>query len=436
MLQSDENVKASAVEFPQLPVLEDLRNQLRKPLKRVLERVHFVCVQHLLRSTGSLFDAMLSLGARPAQIHVIGKRYSTHTGVAHALRSKGIRVYDDILPHFPGRFSEDLDNQIQHAWQTLCNNADDGTRVVLLDDGGHLHRTIPNSVIKRCSVVGIEQTTGGLSAHTKAFPSIAVAASAAKRYIEPPLISSAILRKLTQFVSINRSRTVCGVIGLGHIGRAVAAELVASDYKVLVFDRDSSLRTSVLGAQWCDLLQLINHADTIFGCAGEDTFRSLDIASVTAGERVLASCSSEEIEFYSVLRLFDGNQCGFNTLDVTVGQAKFRLLRAGCPVNFDGSSESVPDRDIQVTRALLLGAIVQSLVCDRTPAAIATTEMLLPHVQQFVVNRWLQYEQRHEIYPVTVRNGFRDFRWIENNSLGEISACTEMNSFLTAETIQ
>ena len=95
--------------------------------------------------------------------------------------------------------------------------------------------------------------------------------------------------------------------------------------------------------------------------AGQDWWPKL------IGEKVLISCSSQDLEFRSaLLSLNDGNHGPVSqrqlTCEVTVplSEGKLRILRGGFPVNFDGSRESVPAADIQMTRGLLLGAILQA----------------------------------------------------------------------------
>lgn len=65
------------------------------------------------------------------------------------------------------------------------------------------------------------------------------------------------------------------------------------------------------------------------------------------------------------------------------------VLRSGFPVNFDNSLESVPSHDIQLTRGLIFGAVLQA--CDllqQTVTAFPRNVMLDPLIQELVLNTW------------------------------------------------
>jgi hypothetical protein len=94
-------------------------------------------------------------------------------------------------------------------------------------------------------------------------------------------------------------------------------------------------------------------------------------------------------------------------------------MRGGFPVNFDGSSESVPAADIQMTRGLLLGAILQATALIESGQTNPERVMLLPEVQQLVVREWIQIRtSRRKSFEPWLLNSFLqdDLSWIAANS--------------------
>ena len=138
---------------------------------------------------------------------------------------------------------------------------------------------------------------------------------------------------------------------------------------------------------------------------GEDIFRKATWINSLTGPKTLISCSSEDKEFLSLLRLLDWqgyvpDSNPFQTVPLDLPNCTLRILRGGFHINFDGSPESVQSTDIQMTRGLLLGGILQAAFCERGKwQALERGEMLDPAIQQLVVTKWLKQE------PSRVPNG-------------------------------
>jgi len=134
------------------------------------------------------------------------------------------------------------------------------------------------------------------------------------------------------------------------------------------------------------------------------------------------------MEFRSILQsLNDGNHELVSppqlTSEVTVplAQGKLRILRGGFPVNFDGSRESVPAADIQMTRGLLLGAILQAVSLIGNGHTQPLRTMLLPELQRLVVSEWIQIRasRRTSFEPWLLDRFLQDdLGWIADNSGG------------------
>lgn len=431
----------SALRFPRLAVLDALCERLRPAVKPALHNVVFVCVQHLLETTGSLFESLIGLGADPRRIHVLGKHYSTNDSVAGDLRSLGCHVYHGSARHGPGQFAAAFQRDVARMWAAAERSVEQTqARVVVVDDGGRCLAATPPGLRKAGRVVGIEQTTSGLSTLVAAargeLPVVRVATSAAKRRLESPLISDAVLERVGNLLSCAPTTMTCGVVGLGNVGRALARDVRSRGFRVVSFDlRSGDVLEGVTRVD--SLAALFREADIIFGCSGSDTMeRAEEWLPAIIGQKVLASCSSEDKEFRSLLTSSEGghdHQAGpLADVRIPLVHATVTVLRGGFPINFDGSRESVPARDIQLTRGLLLGGIAQALLCN--PESTATprvAECLEPAVQRFVVRTWLKgYSGGRDLCADTSLKNFGDDEWVRVNSDGELPHCPRLRHLL------
>src|SRR6185436_4248552 len=64
--------------FAPLPLLDRIASQVPGP-QASLDGVTLVCVQHLLETSGSLIQTLVSLGLNPSNLHVLGKAYSSNS---------------------------------------------------------------------------------------------------------------------------------------------------------------------------------------------------------------------------------------------------------------------------------------------------------------------------------------------------------------------
>jgi hypothetical protein len=410
-----------------LPVLEALTKT--GTLIDGWENIAFVCVQHILPTTLSLFDALFRLGTKPGNIYLLGKNYSTHYASKQLITHLGIRVQNNSVHVQSGYFSEIFSKDIKNFWDYISIDLTKKrvNAIIILDEGGHCLASTPENIVRQYAIVGIEQTVAGLlnpKVPNLQYPLIDVATSAAKKWLEPPIISKAIIRKFQYHLQIRKSKLSCGVAGFGSIGKALANELSIMGHAVTVYDIMNKNRTVDNRFQWCRSFdELISVSDYIFGCSGMDVTKEFDINSLPMGNKYLTSCSSEDREFQSLLRFIQRNKsCESSPLDDIVYENKNRLsitiCRGGFPINFDNSSETEPPMGIQLTRGLILGAIIQALsMLNQSKRNYHAKVSLDMKLQRFIAKKWSRYQYR-DSHLKRQLNHFKDANWICNNSGG------------------
>jgi hypothetical protein len=109
-----------------------------------------------------------------------------------------------------------------------------------------------------------------------------------------------------------------------------------------------------------------------------------------------------------------------NDRRVSLRNGEITILRGGFPLNFDGTGESVRAADIQMTRGLLLGGVVQAAVgCVKGRPCNVDRERLSGSVQQIAVDLYFEANPANRSwYDPQVLRGFRDLAWIAGNSGG------------------
>ena len=77
------------------------------------------------------------------------------------------------------------------------------------------------------------------------------------------------------------------------------------------------------------------------------------------GKKILASASSSDVEFASLLKLAQPSTEPFGTIKIYVhDNLEIDILNGGYPINFDREKDSTPDEDIILTRCLMyIGAM-------------------------------------------------------------------------------
>jgi len=252
---------------------------------------------------------------------------------------------------------------------------------------------------------------------SSSIPIIEVASSAAKKYIEAPMIREATFAKLEASIFRQKTDATFGVIGLGNIGAAIASGLLARKKNVAIFDKDAGRLLPNLGTAVCgNAKEVFESSDVVFGCTGSDITEDADWWQQLRGKKLFVSCSSQDREFASILRAVDhtGPVRPLHDVVVPLKHGEITVARGGFPANFDGSCESVPRADIQMTRGLLLAAVLQALSAAHRASG---REKLDSESQRFIVSRWIE-RQPHRLawYEPGLLERFKDLDWIEKNS--------------------
>lgn len=424
--------------FPRLPLLDAVVHRMGSRYRRDLESAVFVCGQHLLETTGSLIECLLRCGVRADRVFLQGKFYSTNTSVVNRLRNLGVTVFAGSAPTKPGYHLEALRRDVERMWQVVLGDLAKTApnAIVVLDDGAQCTRSLPTALQKSCPIVAIEQTTSGdILTPDISLPVISVSSSAIKCHLEPPMIVEAILQRTSTLLDKPLNHLKCGIVGLGNIGRSLAEHLIKSGVVVAAYDLHQDRLQAVAGAKQMESAQAVLAAsDVLFGCTGSlASLGPLAELRGLSGIKTLASCSTSDIEFRTILktpnlrlRREDTSPCAALVLESANGMYGVRVLRSGFPVNFDNTPESVPADRIQLTRALLLGAVFQALdllAADTNP--LPTKLMLDAYIQRYCALNWFRISG---IPSSCKKDKYSDLMWLASQSGGipsESTAITE-----------
>lgn len=380
---------SSIATFPRLPLLEYVEELFDVKATQPLAGFSFLCVQHLLASTGALIEALSRCGADPSRMQIVGKGYSTNEAVLGMLRDSGIRV---LNPAFRGTADEPYDAILAEAVASALAHAQGESRptargILLLDDGGHAlsraHGLFPPSF----PITAVEQTTRGIRAANALlprFPVINIGRSRAKLQLEAPLIAASMVHNLQQLLASGRNLfgdlNEVFLIGYGAVGRAVALRLRAQGYDVTVFDNAAEMRDAAAADGFPiadDLHTRFARRCVVAASTGRVSFPA-GLHGILQPGSVLANMGSSDLEFAAwELREGEGVGAVYDTKGRELagddrgapwdrhyklsaeGGCRY-LLKGGFPVDFDGGPDPIPPSAIQLTRALLLAGVLQA----------------------------------------------------------------------------
>ncbi|MEU4220816.1 NAD(P)-binding domain-containing protein [Actinoplanes sp. NPDC026623] len=400
--------------FPRLPLLEYVEELFDAKSSLPLAGFSVLCIQHLLASTGSLICSLSRCGADLSQMQIIGKGYSTNSGVLDILRECGIRM---LNPTFFGAADEPYDAILAEAVESAFAYVRNGPctaprKLLLLDDGGHAisraHKLLPPDF----TIMAVEQTTRGIraaSALAPRFPIINVGRSRAKLHLEAPLIAASMVDHLTRLLASGRG--LFGevhevfLIGYGVVGRAVARRLRALGYDVVVFDTAAESRQAAAADGFpiaTDLQTPLARRCVVAASTGGVSFPA-GLHGILRSGSVLANMGSSDLEF-AAWELRDGQGVGttynveghelardsreapWNRHYKLTAAAGYRyLLKGGFPVDFDGGADPIPPSSIQLTRALLLAGVLQASSEMRSGVV-----QLDDNVQRLIIDQYIR----------------------------------------------
>jgi hypothetical protein len=254
----------------------------------------------------------------------------------------------------------------------------------------------------------VEQTTSGIEKITDAtghvVPTVMVATSRAKIVHESPMIASKTLEVLKASGALPDAGARIGVVGVGAIGSSMAEALVRDGHRLALCDLKGSDFIAGQMAAWTDVDRsamrnsvsiesdigsVIDTCELVLGASGQDLPAGSAMDS-RSGVTMLGSCSSEDVEWRTLLRTYSATiltQENFRrTLNLDAG---FGILNSGFPLNFTGAPDSVPPVQIQLTRALLYAAIHEARrLADDEVTTRAGSVSLDPEIEAVIVESW------------------------------------------------
>jgi S-adenosylhomocysteine hydrolase len=434
----------------QLLAFEETVAKLSEKYQKPLTNTAVFYVHHSLQTTVPVINALLNFGVKPQRFFAIGKSYSDCPEVTEACIKLGIHYQHNSRQTGLGKYVHSFIADINALWskvESCLEQEKDVQEVLILDHGGYALQFTPANILEKYKVVGLEKTTGGVinfESLPPPFPVITVATCAAKKVLESPLIANSIVNKICYLMPIINDQNVsvvCGIVGSGAIGKAITEKLVSMGYDVIVYDNNPNqlraLESTLENAKVTitnDLSKLIDCSEYIFGCTGRDITANPDhlkMLLLADKDKRLVSCSSGDNEFSALLKYIQQRRNIkkiINPLDTVIYAtdkgANIKILRGGFPVNFDQSGESVPAKDIQLTRALVVGGVIQAAYFFNQPHLLTHGGLygLDAGIQQLVVNTWLKHQPTNR-FPEKVTTKFLDLEWIRDNTEGIHISC-------------
>lgn len=395
--------------------------------KKNLNNYFIISVQHLLSSTGSMFEALLDFGFKPNNIFLTGKLYSTHFETKEKLKELGINLIESTISNNLGEYALTLENDVKKMWELLEQKISSNSKIIILDDGGYTLKNAPEKIISKYKVYGIEQTTSGIKMQKAfgKFPVIHLASSANKVLIEPKIVSEAIKIQLGKIIEDLKPKKI-GVVGYGHIGKAIVKEF-RNQYKMYAFDIKNELNNEIIDdVEYChSLKEIMSNVDILIGATGQD-ISTIGWISEIEKNITLISASSGDIEFNSLIRIAKTYSTTpiKSPLDIlnirTLNGSNVKILRGGMVANFTGLADSSPGHIIQVTRGLLFSAIIQIIENEKKFKNKYNAIMLSPTLQKEVTKYWFDDQpNRKQDYSNIIINGFKNIDWIKSKSGGK-----------------
>ena len=325
-----------------------------------LKNCYLIGVQHILKSTVKMLDALVKKGLLPENISIIGKCYSTNLDAFNEMQGKGYDVsIDSFAFNSHKSFDETFQMSIRRFLQKRKNklNLPSFKKIIILDDGGEVINILDN-YIDHNNIVAVEQTSSGFEKiKNKAFdfPIINLARAYFKLNYEASFIASKIFDEIVCFLSKEKKKKKnILLLGNGAIGKKLFLEL-NKYYNVTIADEKKELSDFDINY----LYKYIPFFDIIIGSTGKTSINKSLHKFIKKGT-VLISTSSSDREFDAVYlrkRIKKKNYICHKNLKID----DICLVNNGFPINFLGKPNSVSPKFIQLTRAMIIIAIIQGL---------------------------------------------------------------------------
>ncbi len=419
------------------PLLLDVINKFSsEKIKVDLEDTYLIGVQHFLPSTVHFFEHLIKLGFLPQNMLFTDKPYSRVDSSYKEIKKLGVQVYSSSEELLLGGYSRTASNKVHEMWGKCLEDLKHKKirKIIILDEGGRCIEQIPNHLLNKYKIVGIEQTRGGLYSQElsyRPFPVIEVASSAVKKYHESPIIAQSIIRAVVKNIlkktENNPEDLQYGIIGNGSLGLALARYFLSMG-KIFAYDKSYIRYPKDLKENLIPLSSpesVMRNSDCVFFCTGQDSTKAINIFSLIK-DKIFISCSSEDSEFRELLEKVSKQspRVKLNPLDdiiiFTDSRDKILLASGGFPINFDRTEKSDP-LEILLTRGLLMGSIIQAIYLQASVDPLCFSHnynriMLDPYIQQYVLESYAHY------FPRSFSNNDLESKcgieWIKENSGG------------------
>jgi S-adenosylhomocysteine hydrolase len=369
---------------------------------------------HLLPSNMPLFRHLAHL-VGPGRMFVMEKPYSTTPSVLQDLVKSGCEVIPvKVESGTPYSFS--VQKSAQVLWDSVVEEHKRGlfSKLLILDDGGDLWLSVPYDRLQGVPIAGVEQTQRGTtrieSSRHMTSPIVSVASSGVKKIVESDFIGRSVVLRLKEAGHITKHARV-GVIGAGSIGNSVAETSLALGCVTSIYDPIKKLsHAGLITAPSLD--ELIVNSDIIIGTTGTNALRGVAFSRIN-GRKKLASASSADIEFSSLLRIAKTSADPFDSVMVEVQDGlEFEILNGGFPFNFDRQGNVVHEEDIVLTRALLYAGMMQArdTLDTHVPGGLYDMDI---ETQRHLLTAWLKQKAKNN---EVVKEEFRDIESVINST--------------------
>jgi hypothetical protein len=351
---------------------------------------------HIFPSSVPLFRHLAHLVGL-GNIFVLDKPYSTVRSSLNELIRSGVEVVPlTIETAAPYEFS--LKKGVDLLWQRVieAQKKRGFKKLLIIDDGGDIWLSIPWADLEGVEIAGVEQTQRGITriegTSFRKPPIVSVASSGVKKIVEASFIGAAVVAKLESQGALDRATSI-GILGTGSIGAAIKQSLEKLGKEALSYDNSVHKTPSELTSVRNSTDALMREADLIIGTTGGDSFSGVFLDRVQ-GVKTLASASSSDIEFQTLLKLTPFSKDPFQTVRVPIHEGlEVDILNGGFPVNFDREKEWEPAADIVLTRCLLYIGIMQAAKILTEESQASGIYTLDQTAQEKTLTHWIADKQ-------------------------------------------
>ncbi len=324
---------------------------------------------HLLPNSFPFFRQLAHLG-NFGKIFIMEKPYSTVRQTFNNLIQAGCEVVQvQMEPGLPYEFS--VKKSLDLLWAKVIDEQKKTSfkKLLIVDDGAELWLSIPWNDLKDVLIAGVEQTQRGITriknSNHHIPPIVSVASSGVKKIVESIFIGQSVVNKFNELGIFSQNKKI-GIIGMGSIGSAVADYLSENNQESYFYDPLGREKVDTKAISYPSLDSLLNNCDIIIGTTGTDALKGIAFDRVH-GQKILASASSTDVEFATLLKLAEPTTEPFGVRKVKVNEnLEFDILNGGYPLNFDREKNATPDEDIVLTWCLMyIGAMQAVRLIDK-----------------------------------------------------------------------